>query len=126
MPSHPLLPFSDSNLPASFAQRKNLPRIQRRIWIECIVHPPHQRKIRIAEQQSHQLIFLHPDTVLSRQRSAHLDARANDLSSSGNGILKLLRVSRVIQHDRMQVSIAGMKNIADIESVSLPNFLNAL
>src|SRR6516164_306498 len=115
-----------SNFAAAFAQWKNLSRIQRRIWVECIVNSPHEVEIPVAEEQRHQFVFLHADAMFSRQRSAHFHAVTNNFLRSGDGLFKLFRVARIVEHDGVQVPVSRVKNVADAEPVLLADLLNTL
>jgi hypothetical protein len=88
------------------------------------VHAAHERKIRVGKEKRHQLAFLHADAVLAGQAAANLHAIADDFGGDFHGALKLRGVSRIEQHDGMQIAVAGVKNITDEAAVFLTELLN--
>src|ERR1700683_1368298 len=60
--------------------------------------------------------------MLAGDRAPHRDAEADNFVSRRDCPLELLVIPRVKKNDGVQVAIAGVKNIADLESVSAANF----
>ena len=83
------------------------------------MHAAHQVKIGVAEKQRHEFIFFHAHAVFAGQRATQLDTIAEDFMGSGDGVFKLPRIARIVEDDGMQVAVAGMKDIADGETVFL-------
>src|SRR5215468_325279 len=94
-------PFSGPNLAAAFAEREDFSGIQRGIWVERVMHSPHQVKICVAEEQRHQFILFHPDAMLPREHSTQFHAVPDDLLRRRDRLLKLFGVPRVVKHNRV-------------------------
>src|ERR1700692_918956 len=89
------------------------------------MNSPHQVKVVIRKQQRHQLALFHAHTMLASQRAANFHAIANNLGGSLNRSLILTRIAGIKQNNGMQIPIAGVKNVANLEIISFPDFLDA-
>jgi len=67
------------------------------------------------------MILLHPDAMLAGNCPAHLDAAANDFGACGDGAAKFIAVAAIERNQRVQIAIARMKNVADLEAVLRPD-----
>src|SRR5260221_10874049 len=88
------------------------------------MYPPHQIEIRVAKKQWHQFVLFHPHAVLPGQRAAKRNAHTDDFFRGSNRALELFRVARIVKNDWMEIAVAGMKNIADLEAVLLSDRVN--
>ncbi len=111
--------------PQAFAHGENLAGIQSSGGIERGADALHQRQIVRSEHQRHELVFLHADAMLAGERAAYLDAMAHDFSARRNDAGELLAIALVKQDKRMQVAVAGMKNVADLQIVFAADLLDA-
>src|ERR1700680_3788163 len=62
--------------------------------------------------------------MLARNRTALFDAEAEDLLACRAATLDLFGVAVIEQNERVQIAIAGMKNVADGEPVFFRDLLN--
>ena len=61
----------------------------------------------------HQVALLDADAVLAGQHATDLDAQPQDVGAERLGALQLARLVGVVQDERMQVAVAGMKDVGD-------------
>ena len=99
--------------------RKNLVGIQQSGGIERIAHASHYSEFRFAEKQRHQAILFHAHAVLAGDRAAHGNAELDDLVGRGDHAAKLRFVARVEKYQRMEIAVARVENIANLETVLL-------
>ena len=66
--------------------------------------------------------FSIPDSMLAGQHAAHLDAQPQDVGAESLGALQLTRLVGVVEDERMQVAVPGMKYIGDREPMGLRHF----
>src|SRR5260221_9871338 len=88
------------------------------------MYPPHQIETRVAEQQRHQFVLFHANAVLTRQRTAERNAHPDDFLGGGNGAPELFRVAWIVKNDWMEIAVARVKDIADLEAVLLSDRVN--
>src|SRR3984885_6030239 len=115
----------DAYLAATFACWENFTGIEKSFGIERIADAAHQIELNFAEEQRHQMVFLHPDAMLAGDGSAHLNAKSNDFAGRCDDAFEFIFIPSVEQYNRMQVAVAGVKNVADFESVLSANFGDA-
>src|SRR6185437_5637860 len=115
---------ANANFAAALARRENLAGIEQPRRIERVAHPAHQRQIRLAKQQRHQPILFHSHAVLASDCAAHLDAETDNCVGRRNRALELFRLARVEKNNRVQVAVARMKNISDLETIFFSDALN--
>ncbi len=115
----------DADFSATFAERKNFAGIQSSGGIKRRAHARHQRQVVRRKHQRHQFIFFHADAVLAGKRAAHLDAVPHDFAARRDHSLKLRAIALVEKNQRMQVAVAGMKNVADLQIVFPGDFRDA-
>ena len=115
----------EARLAAAFAERKDLSGIQRTLRIECVVDAAHEIEVGIVEQERHKLAFFHPDTVFAGEAAADLDAVTNDFGRSFQSALELLVVAEIVENDGVEIAVASVENVADVESELSADFLDA-
>jgi len=108
---------SDSDFAAAFAGGKNLAGIQAARGIESVADGAHEREIGFGEKQRHEAIFFHADAVFASDCAAHFDTEANDGVRGGDSTMELFFVAGVEKNDGMQVAVASVENVADLETV---------
>src|SRR5579862_10071441 len=74
-------------------------------------------EIRFVEHRSHEIALLDADAVLAAQNAADLDAIAHDIGAAGLGGLELARLVRIVEDERMEIAVAGVKDIGDAQPV---------
>ena len=112
-------------LAATFTQREDFAWIQRALRIECTVDAAHEIEIGVGEEKRHQFTFFHTDAVLAGEAAADLDAVANDFGGCLHGALELFVVAQIVENDGMKIAVAGMEDVADVESELSTDFLDA-
>src|SRR5215469_1918637 len=108
---------TDANFTAAFAGGENLARIQAAGGIECVANGTHEQKIGFGEKQRHKAIFFHADAVFAGNCAAHFDAETNNGVGGGDGAMKLFLIASVEENNWMQVAVASVENVADLEAV---------
>ncbi len=116
---------TDVNFAAAFFRWENFLGIQQALRVEGVAHAAHHVEIGFAEEQRHQAIFFHADAVFAGDRAAHFDAELNDFVGGGDDAAELRFVARVEKNQRVQVAVARVKNIADLEAVLHADFIDA-
>src|SRR5437899_727681 len=101
-------------LAATAGGRKKFLRVQGARGVEDIAQPRHHLNVILREHHWHGFHLFHADTVLARDRAAYTDAIFQYLLSGSEGAFGLLAVARIEQDQRMQVAVAGMKDVADL------------
>ena len=114
-----------ARLAATFAKRENLAGIQRTLWIERVVDAAHEVEVGVGEEKWHQFAFFHANTVFAGEAAANFDAVANDCGGGLHGALELLVVAEIVENDGMEIAVTGVKDVADLESELIADFLNA-
>src|SRR5580698_5234814 len=102
---------------APSARRQHFPRIQPLLGIEKNLETSDVVERILREKLAHEFILLHADAMLSRDRAAGVDAIFQNLLARGFGALEFARHVVVEEDDRVQVAIARVENIADLEVV---------
>src|SRR5579875_3675312 len=111
--------------PRSLSCSEKSCRIQQSLRVKDCPHALHELQIGFAEKQRHQPVFFHSHAMLARDRSARLHAKRDDFVRRRHRIAKLLLVALVEQNDRVQVSVAGVKHVADLQAVRARDFSDA-
>src|ERR1700722_2948562 len=110
---------------AAFAEWENFPGIQRALRIERVVDAAHEIEIRIGEEKRHEFAFFHADAVFAGEAAADFDAVTNDLRGGFQRTLELFVVAKIVENDGMEIAIAGVEDVADVESELSADFLDA-
>ena len=66
---------------------------------------------------SHQVALLDADAVLAGQAAADRDAQLQDLGAGKLGPVRLVGVVGIVEDQRMQVAVAGVEDVGDLEAV---------
>ena len=72
-----------------------------------------------AELHAHQVALLHADAMLAGQAAADLDAELQDVGAELSRRVEAGRVVGVEHDQRMQVAVAGMEDVGDLQPVSV-------
>jgi len=106
--------------------RKDLARIQQAIWIEGAFEALLLLEVIIVEHRTHKVTLLNSNAVLARQNAADLDAKLKDFTPELFCFFQFTGVVGIIEDQRMQISIACMKDVGDTEAVMLGHLVHAL
>ena len=115
----------EARFAATLAERENFAWVERALWIEGVVNAAHEIEIGVVEVERHQLAFFHTDAVFAGETAADFDAVANDFGRGLHGALELLVVAEIVENDGMEVAIAGVEDVADVEAELIADFLYA-
>ena len=75
--------------------------------------------------QRHRAGLVGADAVLAGDRAAGVDAGLEDLLGEQLRALRLARDARVVEHERMEVAVAGVEDVADAQAGSLRELVDA-
>ena len=106
--------------------RKDLARIQQAIRIEGAFEALLLLEVILVEHRTHKVTLLNSNAVLARQNAADLDAKLEDFAPELFCLLQFTGVVGIIEDQRMQISIACMKDVGDTEAVMLGHLVHAL
>ena len=104
---------------------KHLVRVEQPARIEGRLDAALLVQLARAELHRHQVALLHADAVLAGQAAAHLDAQLQDV---GAELLRLVEAVRIVgvEHDqRMQVAVAGVEDVGDLQAVRVAHLADA-
>src|SRR5476651_2387250 len=96
---------------------KYLAGIQQALVVEGAFQPLLLGEIDFGEHRGHQVALLDADAVLAGQDAADLDAKPEDVSAESFGTVEFVRLVRVIENERMQITVASVKDVGDAELV---------
>ena len=72
----------------------------------------HRREVALAEELRHRARLVDADAVLAGERAARVDARVEDRRRERLGALGLALDRLVVEHERVQVPVAGVEDDA--------------
>ena len=85
-------------------------------WVEGTTHELHRVQIVRAEHLRHVTSLVGTDTMLAGDRSAGVEAVGQDLVSHLLGQLRLTLDTFVVADQRVQIAVAGMEDIPDLQA----------
>src|SRR5208337_4252069 len=106
--------------------REHLSGVEKTFGIESAFEALLLIEIALIEHRVHEIALLHADPMFARQDAADLDAETKDVGAKRLGLVELARLVRVIEDQRMEISIAGMKDVRHAQAVSRLHLLHAL
>src|SRR5581483_609567 len=112
-PHHLDLEFS-----ANLLGREQLAGIESAQRIENLLHRPHHVQVVLGKKQRHQGILFDSDTVFTRDGAPHVHTLGDDFLGCLEHPRDLFPVPRVKHDQRVKVSVAGVENIGDAETVT--------
>ena len=93
-----------------------LARIQQAVRIECGLERMKLAQFRHGKLYAHLVDFLHTHTVFTGNRAAERDTQLQDFTAELFCALQIARLIGIIQNQRMQIAVAGMKYIRHSET----------
>src|SRR5882724_1261782 len=99
--------------PATPGDRKHLIGAEISARIEGIAEVFHGGEVRRREHLAHKANLFHANAVLARDAAAARQALIENLIAGGENPLHLLGITLVKQQNRVNVSVARMKNVDD-------------
>ena len=113
----------------SSAQRcsvgKTFPGLNRPSVVEGAFEPLLLVEIGLGKHRRHQIALFDADAMLAGEHAADLDAEPQNIGAELFGALELARLVGVVEDQRMQVAVAGMKHIGDAQAVFRRHVLHA-
>src|ERR1700674_2731431 len=116
---------ANANIPAAFAQGKYFAGIEGAIGIEGVVDAAHELEVGIGEEERHELGFFHADAVFAGECAADFDAIAHAFGGGFQGALELCSAAGIVEHDGVQIAVAGVENVADLKAVLIADLADA-
>jgi hypothetical protein len=116
---------ADADFAAAFAEGKDFAGIEGGIGIEGVVDAAHEIEVGVGEEERHELGFFHADAVLAGESAANFDAIADDFGGGLQGALELRGVAGIVEHDGMQVAVAGVENVSDLKAILIADLPDA-
>jgi hypothetical protein len=110
---------------ANGAARKDLVGVERARDVENFAQAGHRREIAFVEHEWKRLALLGSDAVFARDRSAEFDARGEDVVARMRHRFELPGNAAVEEQQRMQVAVARMKDVADLQAAGAGDLLDA-
>src|SRR5690606_16422482 len=98
-------------------EREDLVGIEQPLRIEHALDPHLKGKLAGCELARHEIAFLDADTMLACEAAPDLDAELKDIRAGFLRATKLLGVVGLEKNERMEIAVAGMENICDLEAV---------
>ena len=97
--------------------RQCLARVAEIAWVERVAHPAHHVDGAGAEHLRHVARLVRSDTVLAGDRATGRDARLEDLPRHLERAIAGAGLRVVEEHERMEVAVAGVKDVGDAQPV---------
>ena len=115
----------DGAAAAAAAQRNDLVGVAQFLRVEHLAHATHDVEVGLAEQPRHAVLLFQADAVLAAQHAAEVDAGLQDVVPGLEDAVDLLAVTFVVQHQRVQVAVAGMEDVGDAQAIAVADDLQA-
>src|SRR5258708_34658849 len=96
---------------------KHLAGIEQALRVEGAFQPLLLVEIDLAEHLRHQVALLDADAVFAGEDAAKFDADPKDVRAEGLCPLHLAGLVGIVQDQRMQIAVAGMKHIGDAQII---------
>jgi len=106
--------------------REEFAWVQEAIGVKDIPDTLLQFQVFRGENRPHELLLLEANPVFTRQRTAGIDTGTQNVTASGKNSLDFILVTLIKEHNRVQISIARVKNIRNPKIVLCSYFLNLL
>src|SRR4030088_1408983 len=106
-----------AQLGAAVQGRKYLAGIEQALRVERAFQPLLLVEIDLPEHLRHQVSFLDADAMFTGQHAAELDADPQDIGAEVLRPLDLAGLVSIVQDQRMQIAVAGMKHVGDAQIV---------
>src|SRR6266446_9284584 len=106
-----------AELGAAVQGRKYLAGVEQALGVERTFEPLLLVEIDLAEHFAHQVALLDADAMFAGQHAAEFDADPQDVGAEGLRPLDLAGPVGIVQDQRVQVAVAGMKHVGDTEVV---------
>lgn len=104
---------------AAMERWEHFTRIQQPFRIEGALQALLLIEVYGAEHDLHEVALLHADPVLARQHATDGNAELQDVGAKRLGSFKFARLVRIVEDERMQIAVSGMKDVGDPQSILL-------
>src|SRR5262249_61912230 len=92
-------------------ERKHLGWVQQPLGVEHCFDPHLHGKVGLGELDRHEIALFNADPVLAGEAAAESDAELENLMARLLRTIGLRGVVGIIEHERMQVAVAGVKDV---------------
>ena len=106
-----------AELGAAMELREHLAGVQQTVRVEGAFEALLMGEVGFVEHCSHEVALFDADPVLAGQHAADRNAQPEDVGTEGLGLLDLARLVGVVENERVQIAVAGMKHIGDAQPV---------
>src|SRR5271166_3485945 len=114
-----------AELRAAAELRKHLPGIEQALFIEGAFETLLLVEVDLVEHRVHEVALLDADAVLAGQNAADLDAKPEDVAAERLRALEFPWLVGVIEDQRMQIPVAGVKHIGGAQAVARLHLFHA-
>src|SRR5260221_12728838 len=106
-----------AELGAAMELRKYLAGIEQTVGVEGAFEAQLLVEVDLVEHDRHEVALLNADAVLAGENATDLDAEAQDIGAERFGALELARLVGIVKDQRMEVAVAGMKDVGDAQPI---------
>ena len=89
----------------------DLAGIEQAFRVEGALHPLLLLQVVLAEHLAHQVALFHADAVLAGQHAADPHAGAQNVGAERLRLLQVARSVGIVEDQRMQIAVAGVKDV---------------
>src|ERR1700704_952874 len=104
---------------AAVQGRKHFSRIEQALRVERAFQPLLLVEIDLREHLRHQIALFDADAMFAGKYTTEFDAAAQDIGAERLGLVHLTGLVGIVQDQRMQIAVAGVKHIGDAQAVFL-------
>src|SRR5580658_7114684 len=96
------------------------------IGIESLFDAGEEGASGVVEEIGHEVEFFYADAMLAGDGAADIDAELQDFFRGSQCILNLVLVPIIVEKDGVNVAIASVEDVGDLQTVLTADFANAL
>src|SRR3954470_12606323 len=100
-------------LGAAMQVREYFSRIEQLVRIEGAFQPDLLIEIELGKHLRHEVPLLDADAMLAGEHAADFHAEPQNVGTEMLGPFELTRLVGIVEHQRVQVAVSGMKDIGD-------------
>src|SRR5690606_141215 len=104
---------------------KDLSRVQQMLGIEGALYPLLLLQVGLVEHRGHEVTLLHAHPMFAGQDTADLDTELEDFAAELLRPLQLARLVGVIENERVEDAVGGVKDVRHPQAVALGHLAHA-
>src|SRR5437016_3189000 len=109
--------FLRRKIGATLRAGKHLVRIAAVLRIKHTTQRAHRVEVVLGELLLHEIYLFHTDAVLARHAAAEFNALVQNVVARRERAFHLIGIALIIQHQGMNIAVAGVKDIRDAQAV---------